>query len=60
MLWLHDEIVLEVPLEFAEHARQLLEQAMTAAFAEIFPGAPVSGLVVARAGSTWADTKQKR
>ena len=59
VLWLHDEIVLEVPIEFAEQARLLLDQAMTTAFAEVFPGAPLRGLVAARIGDTWAATKKK-
>jgi len=59
VLWLHDEIVLEVPIEFAEQAPLLLDQAMTTAFAEVFPGAPLRGLVAARIGDTWAATKKK-
>ena len=59
VLWLHDEIVLEVPIEFAEQSRLLLDQAMTTAFAGVFPGAPLRGLVAARIGDTWDATKKK-
>ena len=45
--------------EFAEQARLLLDQAMTTAFAEVFPGAPLRGLVAARIGDTCAATKKK-
>ena len=39
--WLRDEIVAEVPEVDAEEARRLLVAAMTDAFAETFPGAPL-------------------
>ena len=55
--WLHDEIVLEVPEADAERARELLTRAMVDAFAETFPGAPLNGLVEARAGDNWAAVK---
>ena len=55
--WLHDEIVIEVPKADAERAAQLLEQAMSDAFAETFPGAPLVGLVQAHCGSDWASAK---
>jgi DNA polymerase-1 len=55
--WLHDEIVLEVKQDDAERAAGLLQQAMTGAFAETFPGAPLNGLVAVRTGATWAKIK---
>jgi DNA polymerase-1 len=58
--WLHDEIVIEVPEADAEEVRRLLVTAMTDAFAEIFPGAPLKGLVEAHIGPNWADAKEKR
>ena len=53
----HDEIVLEVREEDAERAAALLEQAMTLAFEEIFPGAPLNNLVSVHAGRNWGETK---
>src|SRR4029077_6430347 len=53
----HDEIVLEVPEADAARAAALLEEAMTAAFAVTFPGAPLRDLVVVKIGRSWADTK---
>ena len=35
--WLHDEFVLEVRADQAEHAAELLKQTMVDAFAETFP-----------------------
>ena len=55
--WLHDEIVLEVPIENAKRAAELLEKAMIAAFAEIFPNAPLNGLVDVHSGTNWASLK---
>jgi DNA polymerase-1 len=57
ILWMHDEIVLEVPEADAERAKELLERAMTEAFATTFPGAPLQDLVEARIGDTWAEVK---
>jgi DNA polymerase-1 len=56
-LWLHDEILLEVLEADAPKAKELLEKAMVEAFAAIFPGAPLGGLVEAKIGDTWADVK---
>jgi DNA polymerase-1 len=53
----HDEIVLEVPRADAARAAVLLEEAMVAAFAETFPGAPLRGLVTVKIGRSWAETK---
>jgi DNA polymerase-1 len=55
--WLHDEIMLEVRKEEAEPAAELLKQAMTEAFEETFPGAPLLKLVEARIGPDWAAVK---
>ena len=55
--WLHDEIVLEVPIENAKRAAELLEKAMTTAFAETFPNAPLNGLVEVHIGPDWASVK---
>ena len=57
--WLHDEIVAEVPEVDAEEARRLLVAAMTDAFAETFPGAPLNRLVDAKIGLSWADAKEE-
>ena len=53
----HDEIVLEVPEADAERAADLLREAMTAAFATTFPGAPRRDLVAVKIGRSWAETK---
>ena len=52
--WVHDEIVLEVPVGDADRAADLLEEGMVRAFARTFPGAPLNGLVAVRVGGTWA------
>ena len=57
VIWCHDEIVLEVPEEAAGKAVELLEEAMTVAFVTIFPCAPTNGLVAAKQGRSWLDTK---
>ncbi len=57
VLWLHDEIVLEVAESDAERAAELLEHAMVAGFAKTFPGAPLNGLVTVRVGGDWAAIK---
>src|SRR5215204_4723225 len=41
--WLHDEIVLEVPVAEADRAALLLRRARTEAFLETLPGAPTRG-----------------
>jgi len=53
----HDEIVLEVPQADAARAAVLLKEAMTAAFAATFPGAPLRDLVAVKIGRSWAETK---
>jgi hypothetical protein len=55
--WLHDEIVLEVAVEDADHAAAILKQAMVDAFAETFPGAPLNGLVEPQIGPNWGEAK---
>jgi DNA polymerase I-like protein with 3'-5' exonuclease and polymerase domains len=52
--WLHDEIVLEVPIADAERAAEILKQAMIDASAETFPGAPLTSLVKPKIASNWA------
>ena len=41
----------------AERAADLLREAMTAAFAATFPGAPLRDLVTVKIGRSWAETK---
>ena len=55
--WTHDEITLEVREKDAEAAGELLTDAMTRAFAETFPSAPLEKLVKARIGADWAALK---
>jgi DNA polymerase-1 len=53
--WLHDEIVVEVCVEDADRAVEIVKQAMIDGFAETFPGAPLSGLVEPHIGMSWAE-----
>jgi DNA polymerase I len=53
----HDEILLEVAADAAELVRMLLEEVMTSAFIDCFPGAPVQGVVASKIGRTWAEAK---
>jgi DNA polymerase I-like protein with 3'-5' exonuclease and polymerase domains len=55
--WLHDEIVIEVPAENAKRAAVLLRKAMTWAFRETFPGAPLNRLVEPRIVANWGEAK---
>ncbi len=57
ILSVHDELVLEVPEDQAEEAGAFLTAGMGAAFSELFPGAPLTGLVAAKTGECWADLK---
>jgi DNA polymerase I len=63
VLWLHDEIILEVPEADAEQAKQLLEQTMVDAFEQTFPGSHemglLNGLVDAHIGDNWTEAKEK-
>jgi DNA polymerase I-like protein with 3'-5' exonuclease and polymerase domains len=54
ILQVHDELVLEVAEGDAEAARDRLVEAMTAAWLEVFPGAPTLGLVDAAIRPCWA------
>ena len=55
--WLHDEIVLEVPVAYADKAALLLRRSMTEAFLESLPGAPTRGLIEPTIGQSWAEAK---
>jgi DNA polymerase I-like protein with 3'-5' exonuclease and polymerase domains len=57
VLFVHDEIVLEVGLDQAEQARAILTACMTQAFAETFPGAPLNGVVSTGVGRSWGGAK---
>ena len=50
----HDELVLLVAEDQAEHAAAVLAEQMTAAFVRWFPGAPTRGLVSVKTVSSWA------
>jgi DNA polymerase-1 len=64
VLWLHDEIILEVPSQDAQHAKLLLEKVMCDAFEETFPGSRelglLNGLVEAHIGQDWSAVKGKK
>jgi DNA polymerase I-like protein with 3'-5' exonuclease and polymerase domains len=53
VLFVHDEIVLEVAEADAERAGELLRAAMVEAFAEVFPHAPLTGLVELKIRREW-------
>jgi len=54
---INDELVVEAAAADAEAARTILEQTMTEAFAETFPGAPTNGIATAKIGRNWAEVK---
>jgi DNA polymerase I-like protein with 3'-5' exonuclease and polymerase domains len=55
----HDEIVLLVPddLEAVERIGTIAQREMVAAFLDVFPQAPILGLVDPAVGSNWGDLK---
>ena len=55
--WLHDEIVVEVCVEDADCAVEIVKQAMTDGFAETFLSAPLNGLVEPHSGPNWGEAK---
>jgi DNA polymerase I len=57
ILQVHDELVLEVPEDEAEQAAAVLDAWMVAAFAELFPGAPLAGLVKVAICKSWSEAK---
>jgi DNA polymerase-1 len=57
--WIHDEIVVEVPVADAEKAAALPKDAMVSGFEEVFPGAPTKGLVEPHIGESWSEAKGK-
>jgi DNA polymerase I-like protein with 3'-5' exonuclease and polymerase domains len=54
---LHDELLLLVDEDEAEHAAELLVEQMTAAFMRWFPDEPTVGLVSAKICKSWSDAK---
>jgi DNA polymerase I-like protein with 3'-5' exonuclease and polymerase domains/DNA modification methylase len=57
VLFVHDEIVLEVPEADVERAGAMLVDAMTQAFATTFPNAPLAGLVEVWTGRAWGPSE---
>jgi DNA polymerase-1 len=59
LLQVHDEFVVEAEDDEAvvSATKRIVEEAMTAAFEAVLPGAPVRGLVTAHSGTTWAAAK---
>ena len=51
----HDELVLECPTPLVDEVKQLVADAMTAAFTRLFPEAPIDGLVDAASGPSWGE-----
>jgi DNA polymerase-1 len=58
VLFVHDEIVVEVPEADAERARTIVVDAMTRAFAETFPDAPLNGLVETKVSTAWGPREE--
>jgi DNA polymerase I-like protein with 3'-5' exonuclease and polymerase domains len=53
VLFVHDELVAEVAEADAERAKEIIKAAMTRAFSEVFPDAPLSDLVDTKISRTW-------
>jgi hypothetical protein len=58
VLFVHDEIVVEVPEADAVRARTIVVDAMTRAFAETFPDAPLNGLVETKVSAAWGPREE--
>ena len=54
ILQIHDELVLEVPADAADAAADSLAACMAEAFSDVFPDAPVLGLVDVATRPCWA------
>jgi DNA polymerase I-like protein with 3'-5' exonuclease and polymerase domains len=57
VLFVHDEIVVEVASHQVGQAREILTSSMMQAFAETFPGAPLTGVVSIGIGESWGSAK---
>jgi hypothetical protein len=57
-LFVHDEIVVEVPEADTERARTIVVDAMTRAFAETFSDAPLNGLVETKVSTAWGPREE--
>jgi hypothetical protein len=53
VLFIHDELVVECPAADAEYVADIVTRAMTRAFAETFPDAPLNGLVETKVSTAW-------
>ena len=53
----HDEIIVEAASGSITASADIMSQAMTSAFLEMFPGAPTMDLVDIKTGNSWADLK---
>jgi DNA polymerase I len=54
LLQVHDELVIECAEGIADEVAALLERHMTAAWVELFPDAPINGLVDVASRPCWA------
>jgi DNA polymerase I-like protein with 3'-5' exonuclease and polymerase domains len=57
VLTVHDEILVEVDVAFAEQVASLLADLMIEAFRDVFPNGPTRFLAVPGIGPTWAAAK---
>lgn len=53
----HDELILEAPIDEVEQASEVLQVGMEQAFLRMFPDTTTRGLVDVGVGKTWADCK---
>jgi hypothetical protein len=59
VLFVHDEIVVECPESDAEYVSDIVTRAMTRAFAETFPDAPLNGLVETKISTAWGPLDER-
>jgi hypothetical protein len=58
VLFVHDEIVVEVPESDAERTRTIVVGAMTQAFGATLPNAPLNGLVETKVSTAWGPREE--
>jgi hypothetical protein len=59
VLFIHDEIVVECLEADAEYVEDIITRAMTRAFSETFPDAPLNGLVETRVATAWGPRDER-
>jgi DNA polymerase-1 len=59
VLFVHDELVIEAPEADADYVKDIVTRAMTRAFSETFPEAPLNGLVETRVATAWGPRDER-